>query len=111
LTADDLAAVQLLADNKYRTWEWNIGSSPAYGYRMTKRFPFGNVDVRLSVEDGVIREAHIFGDFFGVLEIAGLETRLIGVRHERKYVREALDDLDVGGFIHGITTEEFCGLF
>lgn len=111
LTDADTAAVWTLVEEKYGTWEWNIGCSPAYGYDRSERFPFGVVDVRLSVEDGIIREARIFGDFFGILEIAELEARLTGVRHEAASVREALGGLNLDHYIHGIAVEQLLSLF
>jgi lipoate-protein ligase A len=111
LTEADIAAVDQLVAEKYGTWEWNIGSSPAYNYEKSERFPSGIVDLRLTVEEGVIKEANIFGDFFGVRDKAALEERLTGVRHERQAIAAAVADIDLGQFIHGVGMEEFLGMF
>lgn len=111
LSPADIDAVRRLVEKKYATWEWNIGKSPAYGQRKSERFPFGTVDIRLSIEHGAISEAHIFGDFFGIREINELEARLNGIRHDKEIIQATLSGLDLGSYIHGITTEQFINLF
>lgn len=111
LTPEDIAAVNCLVEEKYGLWEWNIGRSPAYNFERSARFPFGIVDLRLEVKDGVIVMASLFGDFFGVRDKAALEQRLCGVRHDRATVREALADIDLALYIHGITREQLLNLF
>jgi len=39
LTPEDIAAVNKLVEEKYGTWEWNFGKSPAYNYERAIRFP------------------------------------------------------------------------
>lgn len=111
LTEEDADAVRQLVKEKYGTWEWNIGHSPTYEYSKPERFPSGIVDVRLSVKDGIIRDARIFGDFFGIFDVAELAGRLIGVRHDKNSVCERLTGFDIGKYIHGITMDQFLSLF
>lgn len=110
LTAEDKAAVDALVAEKFGQWEWNIGHSPAFDLQNNRRFPFGTVDVRLRVADGIMGEVKIYGDFFGMEEVAGLEAQLTGVRHHRESIAAALENIDLGVYIHGITKEEFLGL-
>lgn len=111
LTERDHAAVRRLVAEKYGTWEWNFGKSPPYNFQRSARFPFGIVDVRLTVTDGVMEAVGIFGDFFGQLELSGLEGRLTGLRHSRDAIAGALGDIDLETYIHGITREQFLELF
>lgn len=106
----DHQMIQKLADEKYSTWEWNFGKSPEYSLRGHQLFPFGLVDVRLLVKDGVISSAAIFGDFFGSREIAELEKTLVGLRHTRKDILEALSLIHINEYIVGISEEQFCKL-
>lgn len=110
LAASDIEAVQQLAADKYDNWAWNFGHSPAYGHRRTERFPFGTVDVRLQVENGLIKEARILGDFFGLSEIKELEARLIGAQHNAESVSQSLEGLNLDSYIRGATKEQFLGL-
>lgn len=111
LSTADIAAVDQLVAEKYGTWDWNFGKSPGYNYEKSARFPFGSVDLRLTVDNGVIRDARIFGDFFGIVEIADLERHFIGLRHTKEAVAEALWGWDLSQYIHGITREELVALF
>lgn len=98
LTEDDWEAVRHLAETKYGTWEWNVGKSPPSNISRAHRFPFGEVDVRIDVQEGRIAGLRFFGDFIGLAEVAGLEERLQGVRYERHAVDAALEDVDVTAY-------------
>jgi lipoate-protein ligase A len=110
LTPEDLDAVRVLARNKYSSWEWNFGASPPYDMKRARRYDFGIVDVRLSVEGGLISEARIYGDFFGTLDKAEVEAALKGSRHDSAGVRDALSSMDVGKYITGMTRDDLVAL-
>lgn len=90
LDPDVLRAAEELAERKYRSWDWNYGASPDFTLRRRERFPWGVVDWRLDVHDGIIRDCRICGDFFAAADIACLEERLRGVRCEHDALAEAL---------------------
>jgi lipoate-protein ligase A len=106
LTDGDIAAAERLAREKYSTWEWNFGRSPAYNMERERRCASGTVSVKLFVERGVIKEIHIFGDFFGLIDKSGLESALRGARHEALDIARALEGVDVGSYISGMTAAE-----
>lgn len=111
LTSEDIAETERLAKEKYSSWEWSYGRSPVYTFENSARFPFGLVDLRLKVERGVIRQADIFGDFFGIRDICGLTALLDGLRHDRAEVAGAMREVPLGDYISGMTTEDFITLF
>src|SRR5690625_2922519 len=84
LTEEDWQRVHEISENRYQRWEWNFGKSPAFNMKVSHKFPSGLLDVRLDVKKGIIENCKIYGDFFGIGEIADVEKALIGVRHERK---------------------------
>ncbi|HEX6533177.1 MAG TPA: lipoate--protein ligase [Gemmatimonadaceae bacterium] len=104
------AAVEELANRKYRTWEWNYGESPAFDLQRARRFPIGEVDVRLKVEDGHIRAARLFGDFFARGEISELESALVGTRYARDAVMGVLRSVPLESYLEGVTVEELAEL-
>ena len=111
LTPQDRRAIETLREKKYSTWEWNYGNSPKYMAQKAKKFPFGMVDVRLSVEAGNITSLQIYGDFFGFREITELISRLIGLPHRRDTLLAAFNALPLQEYIYGITPEKLLSLF
>src|SRR5690606_23137944 len=65
LSDEEWKAVHKLKDEKYGTWEWNYGNSPKFNIQRSKRFPIGEIDLRIYVEKGIISSFRIYGDFFG----------------------------------------------
>ncbi|RYG72627.1 lipoate--protein ligase [Lentibacillus lipolyticus] len=110
LTEADWEEIYKISENRYQKWEWNFGRSPKFNVQTSHKFDGGLVDVRLDVKNGMIENCKIYGDFFGLGEISELEDKLIGVRHERKAIDEALADVDVSYYLGKISKEDFVGL-
>lgn len=110
LTEDDWANIHKLSEERYQTWEWNFGKSPRFNIQKTHRFPTGGIDIRLEVNHGVMEEVHIFGDFFGVGDMADIEQRLVGTNYDRAAIAKALADIDIPTYFGGISTEDFLQL-
>ena len=66
--------------------------------------------MRLQVEKGVVEDAKIFGDFFGVGDVSEVETAITGVKYERNALDEAIGDIDIPKLLGGITKDEFLKL-
>ena len=111
LPEDCIREARALADSKYRTWAWNIGSSPAYDYRKKARFPGGSVTVELSISRGRIDSARVTGDFFGVRPVSELEALLNGLEFRPAAVRDALASVSMEDFMLGVSLEDFLSLF
>jgi lipoate-protein ligase A len=110
LLQSDIAAAEKISREKYKTWEWNFGNSPRYNMEYELRYAFGTVGAKVFVERGVINDIHIFGDFFGMLDKSWLESAVIGVRHDKDTVKNALEGLNIGDYISGMTVEQFAEL-
>ena len=108
LTEADLAAIRKLRDEKYATWAWNYGCSPAYDMRREMKFPAGLVTAHLSAEGGKIKAVRFYGDFFGG-ELGELEGAMVGLPLDG-HLTEALEALRVGDYMSGITAEELSRL-
>ena len=108
LTEEDLAAVRKLRNEKYATWAWNYGCSPAYDMRREMKFPAGLVTAHLSAEGGKIKAVRFYGDFFGG-ELGELEGAMVGLPLDG-HLTEALEALRVGDYMSGITAEELSRL-
>ncbi|WP_106477636.1 lipoate--protein ligase [Phytohalomonas tamaricis] len=93
-------------EKRYRHWEWTYGRSPRFNVQQKKRFAAGTVDARLLVEHGVISEAKLYGDFFGVGDISDIERRLIGVRYDRQALAALLTEIDIAHYVGNIARDE-----
>ncbi|MEH7389189.1 lipoate--protein ligase [Bacillus sp. JJ1503] len=110
LTDEDWEKINQLSKERYQNWDWNYGKSPKFNLQHSHRFPVGQIDIRLEVEGGTIQHCKIFGDFFGVGDVAELEERLTGLRYERSAIEKAIEDIDVKYYFGNITKEDFLNL-
>ena len=101
----------LLEKNKYASWDWNWGRSPAFSHNFGKRFPWGKVDCRLKVVKGHVRECRIFGDFFSYRDIADLEREWVGLRHDRREFAAKADSIHPEQWFVGASHEETTDFF
>ncbi|HLQ98346.1 MAG TPA: lipoate--protein ligase [Candidatus Dormibacteraeota bacterium] len=110
LTDEDWEKVYEISEKRYKNWDWNFGKSPSFNIKASHKFASGLLDVRLDVKKGMIENCTIYGDFFGIGDVREIEEKLVGARHERKAIEEALADMDIPHYLGKITKEEFINL-
>lgn len=110
LTEEDWVKINQISDEYYRNWDWNYGRSPEFNLERRKRFPIGSIEVRLDVVGSVIKEAKIFGDFFGLGEIHDVEEKLQGVKYEKSALEQVVDSIDLEYYFGKITKTDFLEL-
>ena len=110
LTDKDWEGIHEISRQRYGNWEWNYGKSPKFNVKHSHRFPVGGIDVRLQVEKGMVEDAKIFGDFFGVGDVSEIENAITGVKYERASLDDAVSGMDIPKLLGGITKEEFLKL-
>jgi lipoate-protein ligase A len=106
----DWAAVHALVDSKYGSWAWNYGENPPSNVQRARRFPAGELDVRLDVREGRIGGVRIFGDFMGREDVGALEARLIGLPYDAAAIGAALRDVEVSDYFGDVGREEVLAL-
>ncbi|MBE7047769.1 MAG: lipoate--protein ligase [Ruminococcaceae bacterium] len=105
------AAIQKLRDEKYATWDWNFGYSPAYTFVRREKFCFGSVEVHMDIgPQSVIHDLRLYGDFFSKKPVSQLTEKLCGICHEEKAIENALSSLLISDYIQGMTREELIRL-
>ena len=107
LTKKDQQEINKLMTNKYLTWEWNYGESPNFNLQKAKRYKGGKIDIRLDVNEGIINECKIYGDFFGKENINNLEKLLINQRFEEDYIKSILDTNSLNNYFFNISVNDF----
>ncbi|MDV7766294.1 lipoate--protein ligase [Peribacillus sp. CSMR9] len=110
LTEADWEKIHKISEERYQNWEWNYGKSPKFNLQNSHRFSVGSVDIRLEVNRGIIEHCKIYGDFFGVGEVADIEQKLTGSRYEKKAISNVLDEIDVRHYFGNVTKEEILAL-
>lgn len=110
-TSEDIQAIEALAEQKYRTWDWNFGFSPNYNFKKAIKIPAGFIELHLNVDKGHIVDAKIFGDFFASQPIEGLEKQLVGAKHNLQELEQLLARIDLTAYFGKVTTEELMELF
>jgi lipoate-protein ligase A len=110
LTEAEWKAVHELKNEKYGNWDWNYGKSPKFNIQRTKRFPVGEIDLRLDVQKGHIKNLTIFGDFFGKESVKEVEELLTGVRYEPEDIAASIQKVNVKDYFGDIEKEEFLSL-
>lgn len=110
MTEQQWEDVYRLAEERYRSWDWNYGRSPKSNIENAIKFPSGIIDVRLLVEEGHIRHVRLFGDYFGIHDVAELEALLTDKRYEEQTLREELANIELAKYFGTITIDEFIDL-
>lgn len=107
LSEEHWEEVKKLANEKYRSWDWNFGRSPEFNVQKTNRFAFGLVDARLHVKNGIIMEIKFYGDFLGHGDTEEIEKKLAGKRYNEEEITPVLKSYDLKFYFGDVTTEEF----
>ncbi len=103
LTPDDQTAVAALRE-RYASWDWNYGQSPAARFRVRERLEgCGSVEAGYDVVDGCLRNISFCGDFFSEGDPDELARQLDGARCDRATVEALLTSLDVGRYLFNAT--------
>lgn len=93
LTEEDKRAIQKLADEKFKTWEWNFGYSPKYTFQNETKLGDRTLKIALNAEKGRITEAAVSGDFFSDRQTELLSHNLPGKRHCFEDIKELLNEV------------------
>lgn len=103
---DDLKNIQALADQQFGTWDWTYGEAPEYTIKRSVRYPSGKITTYANVEKSVIKGMKLYGDFFGIKDVADIEQALIGLRYEYPDVLAKLQTIDTTQYFTNITPQE-----
>ena len=107
---EDLKAIGMLADTKYRTEDWNFGRSPAFSFNACRKFPGGLLEASLDVRGGVIRDIDIRGDYFFRKPTADFCAALCECPYTKEAVTARLGTMTVDDFFCGVSGAELLSL-
>lgn len=103
-TKEDIESIQTLVENKYSTYEWNIGASAKGNNRIDLKFDFGVLTIIFDLVNGIIENSEIFGDFFANDSLLEFAKNLNG----KKFIKEdlILAFNGIENYINGASKEE-----
>ena len=107
LTNEDLREIRTLVQKRYSKWDWNYGSSPAFDWERSRRFPGGNLNLKFNVKNGLITEMKIFGDFFGKEDVNKLAQALQGQVYREEAIKKFLREINFADYFANLDPEEF----
>ena len=93
LTPSAWETIEQISEERYQSWDWNIGQSPKFNVQKTEKLPAGKIDVRIEVENGLIQNIYFFGDFSGTKDVHELEKRLVDVPYEKEALLARLQNM------------------
>ena len=102
----DRIGIEELVKRKYSTWEWNFGYSPKYNFRKSVRTNGGKVEFNFDVQNGIIQQAIIYGDFFSRADIHEIERALSNTPHREDEVLKVLGRFEISDYFKNITLED-----
>jgi lipoate---protein ligase len=110
LTENEWEGVYKLRDKKYSNWDWNYGHSPRFNIKRTKRFSIGEIDLRIYVEKGIIKEFKVYGDFFGKEPIENFENKFLEKKYDHQLVLDILSSVEINLYFGDLDKTELADL-
>ena len=80
-------------ENRFASWEWKYGRRIPFQYEFGRRFEWGDVQLQLEVNEGIIKNANVFTDSMDPEWAAELAEALPGCRYEQQAMCEVADKL------------------
>lgn len=92
MTERDLPQDSLMkCQERYNSWKWRYGRKIPFTHRFHQRFQWGDFDLQMQVEGGVIQSAGIFSDGLDS-EFYALSEFFPGMRYGRIEILQTMDD-------------------
>ena len=95
LKVDDRNQEFLALHEKYSSWEWRYGQSPAFDIDFQTRFPWGGIEIGLMLKKGVIVDAVIYSDAMNSILIKKIAENMKGLSFKMEVIARNLKSLDV----------------
>lgn len=106
-TQEDRASIEKIRQQRYATWDWNFGISPAYSIRKERRVEgCGKIQVFMDIEKGAISAFTTRGDYFAAGDAAELEQAVLGCRVNEPALKTVLSGLNIDSYFKNLTAEE-----
>jgi lipoate---protein ligase len=95
---------------KYETKEWIYKKQPAYTKILKKRIPGGLFEIKLDLEEGMIKNLAIQGDFFDKQNLNIFEQAFKDLSYDKVSIQNVLSKQDISDYILDAQNEAFMNL-
>lgn len=109
LSPEEVLIIKDMA-KKYETKDWIYKKQPAYTKVLKKRISGGLFEIKLDLDEGVIRNLAIQGDFFDLQPLHPFEQAFKDVLYDKAHIEDILSILAIENYILDAKTEEFKNL-
>ncbi|WP_159561018.1 lipoate--protein ligase [Streptococcus halichoeri] len=106
LSDAELAKVQASAEQQFGNWDWTYGQAPEYTIERNVRYAAGKITTFANVQQSLIKNIKIYGDFFGIKDVKDIEELLVGCKYNYQDVLERLKTIDTTKYFSRMTVEE-----
>lgn len=95
-------------EEKHASWEWRLGQAPRFSLEWEARFPWGGVEIHLSLREGYIEAVRVYSDALDPELPAAIEKAFRGCRYARESLTGSLSVLlepygkDLQGFLQSV---------
>lgn len=110
LTNIDNEQIQKLAVEKYKTWQWNFGYSPAYSFTVAIQMISGMLTIEIKVENGKIVQANPIATLQNE-GLLNLLKSLTGINHKEEEIEKFTKNNYIQLELAGINSVSFSKAF
>ncbi|NPD48220.1 biotin/lipoate A/B protein ligase family protein [Lentimicrobium sp. S6] len=94
LNKTQISEIQRLADEKYKTWEWNFGYGPKYTIKSNYKIQDKDSDFQIVIAKGFIQSITCSSPLNSIWEEA--INSMIGLQHQEEIIKQHLYDNGLG---------------
>ena len=106
LSDQEVEIIQQMA-KKYESKDWIYKKQPAYTKVLKKRIPGGLMEIKLDLNDGIIKNLVVQGDFFDKKSLEGFQSLFTDQPYEKMTITKILDQNPIEEYILDANTESF----
>lgn len=106
----DIDRINEIAKEKFQSWQWNYGASPKFNITKIGHFDGGKMEFKLDVNKGIIEGCHVYGDFFGSIDISTLCNEFIGCRYNKESIKPILEKHAMENTFYHINYEDLLNI-
>lgn len=95
--------------DKYESWDWRYGQTITFTAKMETRFEWGGVEILFSVEEGRVKDVHIYSDALDLDFFEILSQQLKGAKFNSEELAQKIREVDGNCHAFGTTRERMIG--